>query len=97
MAGAYDPALRRLALALAPKELRARSGVYVGVGGPSYETPAECRYLRRAGADAVGEEGARGARGVLKEETRKGPNPALNRRECRPKTASNQPKTAPNP
>ncbi|NXB88794.1 PNPH phosphorylase, partial [Vidua chalybeata] len=48
------PALRRLALALAPKELRAASGVYVGVGGPSYETPAECRYLRRVGADAVG-------------------------------------------
>ncbi|XP_053789267.1 purine nucleoside phosphorylase [Vidua chalybeata] len=54
MMDAYDPALRRLALALAPKELRARSGVYVGVGGPSYETPAECRYLRRVGADAVG-------------------------------------------
>ncbi|XP_037982559.1 purine nucleoside phosphorylase [Motacilla alba alba] len=54
MTDAYDPALRRLALALAPKELRARSGVYVGVGGPSYETPAECRYLRRVGADAVG-------------------------------------------
>ncbi|XP_058679190.1 purine nucleoside phosphorylase [Ammospiza caudacuta] len=54
MTDAYDPALRRLALALAPKELRARSGVYVGVGGPSYETPAECRYLRRAGAHAVG-------------------------------------------
>ncbi|XP_030826342.1 purine nucleoside phosphorylase [Camarhynchus parvulus] len=54
MVDAYDPALRRLALALAPKELRARSGVYVGVGGPSYETPAECRYLRRVGAHAVG-------------------------------------------
>ncbi|NXB14273.1 PNPH phosphorylase, partial [Rhagologus leucostigma] len=51
---AYDPGLRRLALALAPKELRARPGVYVGVGGPSYETPAECRLLRRLGADAVG-------------------------------------------
>ncbi|NXI15393.1 PNPH phosphorylase, partial [Irena cyanogastra] len=54
MTDAYDPALRRLALALAPKELRASPGVYVGVGGPSYETPAECRLLRRLGADAVG-------------------------------------------
>uniref|UniRef100_A0A8C5X327 Purine nucleoside phosphorylase n=1 Tax=Malurus cyaneus samueli TaxID=2593467 RepID=A0A8C5X327_9PASS len=43
MTDAYDPALWRLALALAPKELRAQPGVYVGVGGPSYETPAECR------------------------------------------------------
>ncbi|NXD03792.1 PNPH phosphorylase, partial [Certhia familiaris] len=67
MTDAYDPGLRRLALALAPKELRARAGVYVGVGGPSYETPAECRLLRRLGADAVGEEGARqgtGGRGT---------------------------------
>lgn len=54
MTDAYDPGLRRLALALAPKELQARPGVYVGVGGPSYETPAECRLLRRLGADAVG-------------------------------------------
>jgi purine-nucleoside phosphorylase len=29
-------------------------GVYAGVLGPSYETPAEVRYLRAAGADAVG-------------------------------------------
>ncbi|KAM8985905.1 LOW QUALITY PROTEIN: purine nucleoside phosphorylase [Ara ararauna] len=54
MAGAYDAALRRLALALAPAPLRARSGVYCGVGGPSYETPAECALLRRLGGDAVG-------------------------------------------
>ncbi|KAF1617715.1 UNVERIFIED_CONTAM: Purine nucleoside phosphorylase, partial [Eudyptes pachyrhynchus] len=54
MAAAYDPGLRRLALALAPPELRARPGVYCGVGGPSYETGAECRLLRRLGADAVG-------------------------------------------
>ncbi|XP_054664511.1 purine nucleoside phosphorylase [Grus americana] len=54
MTPAYDPALRRLALALAPPELRARPGVYCGVGGPSYETWAECRFLRRVGGDAVG-------------------------------------------
>ncbi|KAM6225818.1 purine nucleoside phosphorylase-like [Porphyrio hochstetteri] len=52
--GAYDPWLRRLALSLAPPELGARPGVYCGVGGPSYETPAECRLLRRLGAHAVG-------------------------------------------
>ncbi|NXI45185.1 PNPH phosphorylase, partial [Galbula dea] len=54
MTAAYDRELRRLALALAPAPLRARPGVYCGVGGPSYETPAECRFLRRLGADAVG-------------------------------------------
>jgi purine-nucleoside phosphorylase len=31
-----------------------REGVYVGVLGPSLETPAETRFLRMAGADAVG-------------------------------------------
>jgi len=29
-------------------------GVYVGLLGPSYETPAEIRYLRTIGVDAVG-------------------------------------------
>ena len=29
-------------------------GVYAGLAGPSYETPAEIRYLRTIGADLVG-------------------------------------------
>jgi purine-nucleoside phosphorylase len=35
-------------------DLRLPHGVYVAVRGPSYETPAEIRYLRTIGADAVG-------------------------------------------
>lgn len=31
-----------------------RHGVYVAVAGPSFETPAEIEFMRRAGADAVG-------------------------------------------
>ena len=31
-----------------------KEGVYVGVAGPSLETPAETRFLRMIGADAVG-------------------------------------------
>jgi purine-nucleoside phosphorylase len=34
--------------------LRLAHGIYVGLLGPSYETPAEIRYLRTIGADAVG-------------------------------------------
>lgn len=51
----YDPGLRA-GLAIAAKELGIdlRSGVYVGLLGPSYETPAEIRMLARFGGDAVG-------------------------------------------
>ena len=55
LTGAYDPALRRLALAACRKaRIPAREGVYFAVGGPSYETPAEIRAFRRLGGDVVG-------------------------------------------
>ena len=34
--------------------LTLKEGVYAGLAGPSYETPAEIRYLRTIGADLVG-------------------------------------------
>jgi purine-nucleoside phosphorylase len=51
----YDGRLRRL-LARAGRVCRTtlRSGVYMAVSGPSYETPAEIRAFARLGADAVG-------------------------------------------
>lgn len=55
MSQAYDPNLRKLAKKVARKtKLKLKSGVYVAVPGPSYETPAEIKMLRRLGADAVG-------------------------------------------
>ncbi len=51
----YSPRLRRLAdEAAAAHGLTLRHGVYAACQGPSYETPAEVRYLRTIGADAVG-------------------------------------------
>ena len=55
MTEVYSKRLR----AIADEAARARGipvthGVYVAVHGPSYETPAEIRYLRTIGADAVG-------------------------------------------
>ncbi len=51
----YSPRLRRLAdEAAAAQALTLRHGVYAAWHGPSYETPAEVRYLRAIGADAVG-------------------------------------------
>lgn len=55
MSAAYDRELRRHAEEVARNlGLSLESGVYAGVLGPSYETPAEVRMLARLGADAVG-------------------------------------------
>lgn len=55
MTRAYDVRLGRLLEAAARKiKVRLRSGVYLAVAGPSYETPAEIRAFARLGADAVG-------------------------------------------
>lgn len=55
MSQVYDPELRAAASAAgAALPVPLRSGVYAGVLGPSYETPAEVRMLRALGADAVG-------------------------------------------
>lgn len=55
LTSAYDQRLRRLARELAAEiDVELEEGVYAGVAGPSYETPAEVRMLRRLGADLVG-------------------------------------------
>ena len=52
---AYDAELRaRLLQAGAGQGVPLQQGVYAMLSGPSYETPAEIRMLRRLGADAVG-------------------------------------------
>ena len=51
----YDEKLRALARTVAREMgIRLEEGVYAGLLGPSYETPAEVRMLERLGADAVG-------------------------------------------
>jgi len=51
----YAAGLRQLlSRAAAASQLKIRSGVYLAVSGPSYETPAEVRAFGRLGADAVG-------------------------------------------
>ncbi len=55
MSQAYDRALNDLARKAAQESgIQLREGVYVGLSGPSFETPADLRFLRIAGADAVG-------------------------------------------
>jgi purine-nucleoside phosphorylase len=51
----YDLSLIHLAETVAAgQQLRLHKGVYLGGTGPSYETPAEYRFFRLIGADAVG-------------------------------------------
>ena len=51
----YDPALIALAEKVGAEEgIQLHQGVYVGGTGPSYETPAEYKYFRIIGGDAVG-------------------------------------------
>ena len=55
MTEVYSRRLRGLAGAASiAKGVPTSHGVYVAVHGPSYETPAEIRFLRTIGADAVG-------------------------------------------
>lgn len=55
MSVAYDAGLRALAHAVAKERgVTLEEGVYAGLLGPTYETPAEIRMLAALGADAVG-------------------------------------------
>lgn len=55
MTDAYSPWMRALAAETAAKlGIHLQEGVYAAVLGPSYETPAEIRFLRAIGADLVG-------------------------------------------
>ena len=54
MKDAYDPELRALTLDIAKREgITVREGVYLGLLGPSFETPAEIRAFALWGADTV--------------------------------------------
>lgn len=55
MSQAYSTRLRNLAKEIAKRQgIDLQEGVYVGLLGPNYETPAEIRMLRMLGGDAVG-------------------------------------------
>jgi purine-nucleoside phosphorylase len=55
MSQAYDRQLANAARAVAAREaVTLHEGVYAGLSGPSFESPADLRFLRQAGADAVG-------------------------------------------
>lgn len=55
MTQAYDPELLDLARKIAKEGgVPFHEGVYVGLSGPSFETPAELRFLKMMGADTVG-------------------------------------------
>ena len=55
MSQAYDLGLQATAKRVAAEaNVPLRQGVYVGLAGPSFETPADLRFLHMIGADAVG-------------------------------------------
>ncbi len=55
MSQAYDRALMELARRAARRNgITLHEGVYTGLAGPSFETPADLRFLRTIGSDAVG-------------------------------------------
>ncbi len=55
MSDAYAQSLRTIAREVASSQgLNVQEGVYLGLSGPTYETPAEIRAFRVLGADAVG-------------------------------------------
>lgn len=55
MSNAYDPELKAIARKVAQAgEITLQEGVYVCLAGPSFETPADLRFLRGIGVDAVG-------------------------------------------
>jgi purine-nucleoside phosphorylase len=55
MAGAYDRELAALARQVGSQEgIAVQTGVYAGLKGPSLETPAEVRFIKSVGGDAVG-------------------------------------------
>jgi len=55
MSQAYDPAIMAMARKASVEEkIELREGVYISLAGPSFETPADLRFLRIIGADAVG-------------------------------------------
>jgi purine-nucleoside phosphorylase len=55
MSAVYSPELQELVIDEARAiNVEVRRGIYCGLSGPSYETPAEIHLLRALGADAVG-------------------------------------------
>ncbi len=55
MSAVYDKELRALALKVAlENDIPLHRGVYICLSGPTFETPADIRFLRLIGADAVG-------------------------------------------
>jgi purine-nucleoside phosphorylase len=55
MSQAYDRELWEVARQVAAEhEITLREGIYCGLSGPSFESPADLRFLRLAGTDAVG-------------------------------------------